>query len=474
MSSLKFGTSGLRGLVTDLVGQPSYAYAAAFFASVGGEVGSGREVVIGRDLRNSSPEIAATVATAAAAAGLVAIDCGALPTPALALEARRRGACAVMVTGSHIPEDRNGLKFYRPDGEITKTDEAAILAAFGSLAAGAPLPPAVPATPEPDAIARYRRRYRDAFRADTLSGQTIAVYQQSSVARDLLVDLLQAFGAHVSPIGRSDTFVPIDTEAHRPEDVAFIRDVMASGTFDALVTTDGDADRPLVADGTGRIVRGDVLGLITARYLGADAVVVPVTAGSAIERTGCFRRVLRTKVGSPFVIAGMEQAARDGATIICGFEANGGFLLGSDTPLGDKILQGLPTRDAVLPILATLAAAKQAALPLADLVVTLDVGETASNRLPNIAAERSGALLRQLKDETFRREFLRPVGEPRAVDEQDGIRIELDGERTIHFRPSGNAPELRCYAEAKSAEEAEDLVEWGLAAAADVMDGTTG
>ncbi|SFU76031.1 phosphomannomutase [Methylobacterium sp. 174MFSha1.1] len=473
MSSLKFGTSGLRGLVTELVGQASFAYAAAFFASVGKEAGANREVVIGRDLRNSSAGIAATVATAAASAGFTAVDCGPLPTPALALEARRRGSCAVMVTGSHIPEDRNGLKFYRPEGEITKADEAAILAALGDVATGAPLPPDVPAEQEPDAIARYRRRYLDAFEADILSGLKIAVYQQSSVARDLLVDVLAGFGADAVPIGRSETFVPIDTEAHRPEDVAFIHDVMASGEFDALVTTDGDADRPLLADGAGRIVRGDVLGLITARYLGADAVVVPVTAGSAIERVGGFRRVLRTKVGSPFVIAGMEQARRDGAKVVCGFEANGGFLLGSDSPIGDKILPGLPTRDAVLPILATLAAARQAVMPLADLVVALEVGETASNRLPNIAAERSGAFLGQLKDGTFRREFLRPVGSPQVVDEQDGIRIGLDGDRTIHFRASGNAPELRCYAEAKTAAEAEDLVRWGLAAAAAVMDGNT-
>ncbi len=58
-------------------------------------------MVIGRDLRASSPEIAATVAEAAAAAsGFAAVDCGALPTPALALEAMRRGACAVMVTAA--------------------------------------------------------------------------------------------------------------------------------------------------------------------------------------------------------------------------------------------------------------------------------------------------------------------------------------------------------------------------------------
>ena len=57
--------------------------------------------------------------------GMTAVGCGVVPTPALALEAARRGAAAVMVTGSHIPFDRNGLKFYRPGGEeITKADEA--------------------------------------------------------------------------------------------------------------------------------------------------------------------------------------------------------------------------------------------------------------------------------------------------------------------------------------------------------------
>ena len=432
MSSLKFGTSGLRGLVTDLVGGPCYAYAGAFFRAVSGGGGT-RDVVIGRDLRESSPGLAATVADAAAAAGFSAIDCGALPTPALALEAMRRGAYAVMVTGSHIPEDRNGLKFYRPDGEITKADEAAILAALGDIETAAPGTPAVPPVPEPDAVERYRRRYREAFAPGILAGLRVAVYQQSSVARDLLADLLAGFGASATPIGRSDTFVPIDTEAHRPEDLAFIRSVMASGAYDALVTTDGDADRPLMADGTGQIVRGDVLGLITARYLGVDTAVVPVTAGSALERSGGFRQVIRTKVGSPFVIAGMEQARRAGAETVVGFEANGGFLLGSDVALGGKILAALPTRDAMLPILATLAATRAAGLSLADLVASLDAGEMASDRLPNTPAERSGAFLARLGEAGFRSDFLRPVGSPQTVDQQDGIRIDLDGGRTIHF-----------------------------------------
>jgi phosphomannomutase len=123
----------------------------------------------------------------------------------------------------------------------------------------------------------------------------------------------------------------------------------------------------------------------------------------------------------------------------------------------------------MLPILATLAAARVAGATLADLVISLDAGEMASDRLPNTPSERSSAFLARLGDEIFRAEFLQPIGSSRTVDQQDGVRIGLDGGRSIHFRASGNAPELRCYAEAKTARDAQDLVRWGLTAAAAVM-----
>src|SRR5690606_2025930 len=88
---------------------------------------------VGRDLRPSSPDLAGVVIAAGRAAGLAVTDCGAVPTPALALAAMDAGAAAVMVTGSHIPADRNGLKFYTPEGEITKAHETAILAGLGTV-----------------------------------------------------------------------------------------------------------------------------------------------------------------------------------------------------------------------------------------------------------------------------------------------------------------------------------------------------
>ncbi len=126
--AVKFGTSGLRGLSTELVGSVSALYAIAFarFLIESDHLPAGGVIAVARDFRESSPEIAATVMAAIRRAGLVPVDCGWIPTPALALYAQKIGAAGIMVTGSHIPADRNGIKFYRPDGEIDKDDEATI------------------------------------------------------------------------------------------------------------------------------------------------------------------------------------------------------------------------------------------------------------------------------------------------------------------------------------------------------------
>jgi phosphomannomutase len=176
---------------------------------------------------------------------------------------------------------------------------------------------------------------------------TIGVYQQSSVARDVLTQILQGLGATVIPFERADRFIPVDTEAHRPEDLALLRSWAAQHAVDAIVSTDGDADRPLVADAAGEVVRGDLLGLLTASHLGLNTIVTPITSSAAIDASGVARNVIRTKVGSPFVIAGMEQALAAGSNAVVGFEANGGVLLGSAVTPDGRTYRLLPTRDAV-------------------------------------------------------------------------------------------------------------------------------
>ncbi len=456
-NSLKFGTSGLRGLASDLLGEETRRYTAAWVAHLR-QRGPVRQMLVGRDLRASSPAIADAVVAALTALEVEAIDCGALPTPALALEAMSRRLPAVMVTGSHIPADRNGLKFYRADGEVGKADEAGILAALGDAPDGAPR-----ATAEPGALRRYRDRYRNVLPWGSLAGQRIGVWEHSSVARDLLIEILDGFDAEVIPLGRSDAFIPVDTEAVSADTLTELAGWVHAHQLDALVSTDGDADRPLLVDDTGAMVRGDVIGILAAKHLGADAVVTPVTSNSSIEGTGYFRQVVRTKVGSPYVIAGMG----DGQGVVVGFEANGGLLLGSDVRLDGATLPALPTRDALLPMLAVLGAARAAGRKLSELVATLPPRFARGDRLEHVPAERSAALLALLGQDAAG--FLAPQGAIRSSSDVDGLRFELANGDVIHYRPSGNAPELRCYTEAGTAERADELLAWGLKAAEKVV-----
>ncbi|WP_061933419.1 phosphomannomutase [Aureimonas sp. AU22] len=467
MSSLKFGTSGLRGLVVDLVGRPAADWTGAFLAHLdrAGLAPASREVLVGRDLRSSSPQIADDCLRAAAGLGWHALDAGALPTPALALEAMRRGAAAVMVTGSHIPDDRNGLKFYRPDGEITKGDEAGIRAAFEARTAAAADRVEGSVAPLGGLAEAYIERIAGFFGSDALAGLRVGVYQQSSVARDILVEALTRLGAASEPLGRADRFIPVDTEAHRPEDLELLAGWAAGGRFDAIVSTDGDADRPLLADEQGRVVRGDLLGLLTARQLGARTVVTPVTSSSSLERASFLGKVVRTRVGSPFVIEGMEGEAAAGDVVV-GFEANGGVLLGSAVARGGRTLSAMKTRDALLPIVATLAEAKAAGLPVSRLVADLKAGAAMADRLPEIAATQSTPFLAMLAaggEEAAA--FFAERGGARGVDAFDGVRTTLRDGSTVHYRASGNAPELRCYVEAADETAAAALLQWGLDAA---------
>ena len=460
-SGVRFGTSGARGLVADMTAEICFAYTTAFLQVVGAPAGS--RVALGMDLRPSSPNIAAACAAAIQWAGLEVDFCGVLPTPALAFHAQERGMPAIMVTGSHIPFDRNGIKFYRASGEITKSDEAGIAGASVTLPAQIQLDPLPAANPQARQL--YIDRYLNFFPRNGLAGMRLAFYEHSSVARDLLRDILEGLGAEVISLGRTDQFVPIDTEAVAETDIRQARLWAAEHGFDAILSTDGDADRPLIGDEQGNYLRGDVVGILCAQYLGAEAVATPVSSNTALEKSASFARVVRTRIGSPFVIEGMEKMIADGARRVVGFEANGGFLVGSQLEKNRNTLAPLPTRDAVLPILALLAMARERGIPVSQLPASLPARFSASDRIQNFATEKSRLLLQSLAasgvgSNASLREFLAPLHvEAAGIDQTDGLRITLSNSEIVHLRPSGNAPELRCYAEAASQEAANALAQ---------------
>jgi phosphomannomutase len=459
--SLKFGTSGLRGLAVDLQGQAARRYTAAFLRHAMAAAGPGmKRVFLGRDFRLSSPVILADCAAAIDAAGMEPVDCGAIPTPALALHAMEAGGPAIMVTGSHIPADRNGLKFYLPSGEISKADEAGILAALREETI-----PAFAGDMADEAAAaaeRYFERFTGLLPAGALSGLRIGVFEHSTVARDLLVRILGHFGAEPVSLDRRHDFVAVDTEAFGDTVFAPLAGWITQHRLDAIVSADGDGDRPLLMDGRGAFVRGDVLGLLAAQCLGADTVVTPVTSNSAIERTGFFRNVMRTRVGSPYVVDAMTAAA--GAVV--GFEANGGTFVGEGVRIGGRPLTPLATRDAVLPILCALGLAAQQGKPIDRLVAALPLQHALADRLQDVPSDKSAVFLGRLAtDKAYANGLFEPHGIA-GLSQIDGLQFRTRSGDMVHFRASGNAPELRCYVEGSTPEIAQELLRWGMAVAA--------
>src|ERR1700691_516024 len=410
---LGFGTSGRRGKVVDLTQLEIYLNALAeleYLQSLPlseGGIRRGEDFYFACDLRPSSTEfvaqeegrgeIAQAIVQAITDAGMQAVNLGRIPTPALASFALSQNKGSIMVTGSHIPFERNGYKTNSSRGELLKEQEAPINERVrqvrqrlyeqpwgqslfderGMLKCGHQELPAEHGA----ARAAYIERFTNFFHGYTLEGKRILVYQHSAVGRDLLVEILERLGAQVVKSGRSDTFVPIDTENIDAAQVAVIQGLAdaaaSSGPLHAVVSTDGDSDRPLILGVDPRTSQvhffgGDLVGMVVAEYLQADAVVVPISCNDAIDR-GPLAPVVeaKTRIGSPFVIAGMEAALAKGKQRVCGWAPNGGFLTGSPIARNGAALRALPTRDSLLPILGILFAAAESGVSLEDLFARL-------------------------------------------------------------------------------------------------------
>jgi phosphomannomutase len=183
-----------------------------------------------------------------------------------------------------------------------------------------------------------------------------------------------------------------------------------------------------------------------------------VSSNTALERSGWFATTVRTRIGSPFVIAAMQAAS--GHRVV-GYEANGGFLTGSDITRDGRTLPALPTRDAVIVALAVLGLASGRGVPVSGLAALLPQRYTASDRLkdfPTAVAQQRIAALGSAGAPAIEQAFGGALGGVAATDETDGLRITFANGEVVHLRPSGNAPELRCYVEADSPTRAADLV----------------
>lgn len=451
--ALSFGTSGVRGLATEFTWDSVFGYTEAFYQVCIAPAQFDR-VAVAYDLRASSPEIFKLTCQAFANLGVQVLDCGELPTPALAVFCRQNNVPGVMITGSHIPADRNGLKFYLPELEILKSHEQAIQKRFLEAKRAVPTAAGLAVVNvSKECRSLFVQRYTQYFSKfkQFYLGQTVLVFEHSSVARDVLCQVLKELGFHVVSVGRSQVFVPVDTEAMSTEGQEINQWLKLNPGCVAIVSTDGDGDRPFIASETGQQVRGDLIGLITARFLGVEIVVTPVSSTTSIEKSNVFKQVIRTKIGSPYVLD--QLLTENHKDIASGFEANGGFILGTQG-LG---LEPLLTRDSVLPILCTLTECLVERKALSLLVQELPQRFNDAGLVKGVEPKVSQQILSHL-DKGSDLPVLAQWGQVRSINKLDGLRFEFMDDRVVHFRPSGNAPEFRVYSEAESEVLAKEIV----------------
>jgi phosphomannomutase len=453
-SGIKFGTSGARGLVIDFTQEVCTAFTVSFLDAMKKSF-EFKKVAVAMDNRPSSPDMAASICGSIESLGFQVDFYGVLPTPALALQAMNDNIPSIMITGSHIPFDRNGIKFYTPDGEISKDDERDILNNTNPMInVNSNLPQA-----KNIACDTYLNRYKSYFGEQCLNGLKVGIYEHSSAGRDLYVELFTSLGVEVICLGRSDDFVPIDTEAVADIDKQRAKDWSKKYGFDAIFTTDGDGDRPLIADENGEWLRGDIVGLLTAQHLGIEALAVPVSCNTAIEKGAFFKEVVRTRIGSPYVIEAFD--ALKSYKSFAGFEANGGFLLGSVLENNGNRLDALPTRDALLPFIVLASFIAKEKISLSKLMDKLPQRFTSSDRIQDFPKANSLKLIENglVNSSEMLKSFGLKESKVVEIDRTDGLRLTLDNGIIIHLRPSGNAPELRCYVETDNQQYANQLVE---------------
>ena len=353
-----FGTDGIRGIAGEapLDAKTIYAAGLALGHSLAGKVSP--KVILGRDTRESSDWIAATLAAGLRETGVQVVSAGIVPTPAVAYLARTHcfGA-GVVVSASHNPWRDNGIKLFGGDG--FKLPDALELAIEQEIHrhvtdVKAPDPSALPCVEDDHALQEdYIQFLIDCVPGLRLSGLRIVADCANGAAAAVAPKLFAGLGANipdefallnVAPDGRN---INDGCGALHPEWVgAQVRARKAS----LGLTFDGDADRCILAGANGNIVNGDAILLMAARdlkergLLTGDLVVATTMSNMGLE--AALRRsdirMLRAPVGDRYVLEQMQQ--HDAAL---GGEQSGHILFPHLATTGDGLLTALVVLDLI-------------------------------------------------------------------------------------------------------------------------------
>ena len=425
MTRKLFGTDGVRGTAN------SYPMTAEMALKLGAAAGqffrrdgaTAHRVVIGKDTRLSGYMLENALTAGLTSTGMNVLLLGPVPTPAVGFLTRSmRADLGVMISASHNPHHDNGIKFFGPDG--FKLSDAAEIEIEAMVEADPNLAP-----PEnigrakriDDAVGRYQEFVKTTFPGGLrLDGLKVVIDCANGAAYKAAPEVLWELGAEVIPVGVSPNGKNINQRCGSTYTQTAAEAVVAHGAH-VGISLDGDADRVMILDETGRVADGDqIMALLAGRWadegrLQGGTLVATVMSNLGLERfmTGRGLRLERTSVGDRYVVEAMRRGGYN-----LGGEQSGHIVMTDYATTGDGLIAGLQ-------FLAEMARSGMAASALVRQF------ETVPQMLKNV---RYAPGLEPLKTEAVKAVI--------AAKE-----AEIKGKGRILIRKSGTEPLIRVMAE---------------------------
>lgn len=348
MTRKLFGTDGVRGRANT---HPMTAEMALKLGAAAGRYfrrdgGSAHRVVIGKDTRLSGYMLENALTAGLTSTGMNVLLLGPVPTPAVGFLTRSmRADVGVMISASHNPHQDNGIKFFGPDG-FKLSDEAE--AEIESIVAGE----ITPAQPEnigrakriEDGRGRYQEFVKTTFPAGlTLEGLKVVIDCANGAAYRAAPEVLWELGAEVIPVGVTPNGTNINDRVGSTYTQTAAEAVVAHGAHMGI-SLDGDADRVMIIDETGRVADGDqIMALLASRWatdgrLNGGTLVATVMSNLGLERFLAARglHLERTAVGDRYVVEAMRRGGWN-----LGGEQSGHIVMTDYATTGDGLIAGL-------------------------------------------------------------------------------------------------------------------------------------
>jgi phosphoglucosamine mutase len=349
MTRKLFGTDGIRGRanVEPMTAETALKVASAAAAQF--RRGDHRHlVVIGKDTRLSGYLLEPALTAGFIGAGMDVTLVGPIPTPAIAMLTRSlRADLGVMISASHNPFEDNGIKLFGPDGyKLSDEVEKAIEDRIAQPTDDQLAPPAKlgRARRLDDASGRYIEYAKNTFpKGLRLDGLKVVVDCANGAAYKVAPAVLWELGAEVITIGVAPDGLNINKGCGATSTDVMQQAVVAHGAH-LGVSLDGDADRLIMADETGRQIDGDQLMAMIARdwsasgRLAQPAVVATVMSNLGMERFlgGLGIDLIRTAVGDRYVVETMRERGFN-----LGGEQSGHIVMSDYATTGDGLIAAL-------------------------------------------------------------------------------------------------------------------------------------